>query len=90
MIKRNTSKFVSIAEVVYYSPNEGTEEAMRLNIEVDLKESVTPIELPFWLEEHREQIAKSIVKAAKSTKGESKFRFVKVSKIPYYLSDGTA
>ena len=91
MVRKNTSNFISIAEVVYYDPKSGMDEAIRMNIDINLNESKhLNYGLPEWLEEHRDQIAKSIVKAAQNAKGESKFRFLKVTKIPFYNQGSNA
>ena len=86
MIRKNTNNFVSIAEVVYYNPDANIHGPIRLDIQVDLSEtsSMHKFDLPNWLEVHRDQISKSIFKASKNSTGESKFRFVRVKKIPFY------
>tara|TARA_R110001599_G_scaffold15794_3_gene65471 strand:+ start:1114 stop:1380 length:267 start_codon:yes stop_codon:yes gene_type:complete len=86
MARKNINKFVSVAEVVYYDPNQNVPEATRFEIEINFQESstVSGFYLPDWLDEHKNQISKSIFKASQNISGESTFRFLRVRKVPYY------
>ena len=86
MSRNIKEKFISIAEVVYYDPKSKVQEPMRLKVQVNLTETsvIHNFYLPEWLDTHKDQISNSILKASKNITGESKFRFLKVNKVPFY------
>ena len=72
--------------MVYYNPNvvDGTPARLLLRLDKKHPEAIHGDDLNDWLIIHKDQIARSVVKALKSKTGSSKYQFTRVFKIPFY------
>ena len=78
--------YETIWEMVYYNPNvvDGTPARLLLRLDKKHPEAIHGDDLNDWLIIHKDQIARSVVKALKSKTGSSKYQFTRVFKIPFY------
>ena len=72
--------------MVYHNPTvvDGTPARLLLKLNKKHPKALHGDELYDWLTEHKDQIARSVVKALKSKTGVSKYQFTTVFKIPFY------
>jgi len=71
-------------EMVYHNPKEVKGTPARLLVKINTNDPIAHrVNIYDWVENHSDQIAKTIIKAVKNK--ESKYKFIKVFKVPFYL-----
>ena len=85
MSKKARSKYVLLWEMVYNNPKEVKDTPARIYVNVDINDEIYRAgDFDQWLEKHRNQIARSVIKAIKNKK--SKYRCLSIERKPFYSS----
>ena len=88
MLRKAEDKYELLWEMVYHNPKEVKGTPARLLVKVDTNHPISQADDFYaWIEEHRNQIAKSVVKAVINKT--SKYRCIKVFKVPFYSNQAT-
>jgi len=84
MSRKVNENYELLWEMVYHNPKEVKGTPARLLVKLNTNDPLAHrVNIYDWIEEHRDQIAKTIIKAVKNN--ESKYRCLKVFKVPFYL-----
>lgn len=84
MSRKVNENYELLWEMVYHNPKEVKGTPARLLVKINTNDPLShSVNIYDWIEEHRDQIAQTIIKAVKNK--ESKYRCLKVFKVPFYL-----
>ena len=84
MSRKVNENYELLWEMVYHNPKEVKGTPARLLVKINTNDPLSHnVNIYDWIEEHRDQIAQTIIKAVKNK--ESKYRCLKVFKVPFYL-----
>tara|TARA_R100000935_G_scaffold31209_2_gene51735 strand:- start:2563 stop:2826 length:264 start_codon:yes stop_codon:yes gene_type:complete len=80
------SQYETVWEMVYHNPSVIDGPPSRLLLKRDRKnpEVLKGEELFHWLADHKDQVARAVVKALKSRTKQSKYQFIAIFKVPFY------
>ena len=78
--------YETLWEMVYHNPKEIKETPARLLLKLNKNnpDAILNENIFSWLEEHKDEIARAVIKAIKNRTGSSKYQFITVFKVPFY------
>ena len=81
-----TLQYETIWEMVYHNPTvvDGTPSRLLLKLAKKHPKALHGEALFDWLAEHKDPIARAVIKALKSKTGISKYQFITIFKVPFY------